>query len=224
MSVGGLCKRVSSFGFTLLERGYALDAKPHIVSTVKGKVKSVSWVRNESAALMVPALPRLDDYLQLIRDQEYSYLMHDGAAVQILYQYNDSEVSKHRLLYWPCPFDALDALEQETPVIDAIETTFLGNLRTETVLRGLLRFDYTPEYAAELHPASHLTLSGPDCRIPVHAPLSFDTFMRFVLENFYPRAWSDRKVMSHLAFEQEEICLAASESERIHLVWQYVSP
>lgn len=222
MSIGGLCKRVSSFGFTLLEQGYAVDAQPHAVSPVKGSIKALSWVRDKSAALILPALPRVDDYLRLIREREYSFLMRDGAAIQILYQYDRSNLVRHRLQYWPCPFDAEDMLEEfAEPIIDMLEILFLENVRSETVLRGLLRFDYAPDDAGMLHPASHLTMAGPECRIPVHAPLSFDTFMRFVLENFYRDAWSDEKVRAHFAFEQEVKSLQGGEEERVHLAWHY---
>ncbi len=222
MSISGLCKRVSSFGFTLLEQGYALDAQQHALSVVKGGVRALSWVRDGSTALILPASPRVDDYLKLLQNREYSFLMHDGAAVQVLYQYNGSSLVKHRLLYWPCPFEVERALQDYgQPIADLLETVFLGNTRTETVLRGLIRFDYAPAVAGEFHPASHLTMAHQECRIPIHAPLSFDTFMRFVLENFHPQAWRDGKVRAHFAFKQELTSLRAEENERVHLEWRY---
>jgi len=221
MTVAGLCKRVSSRGFTLLEQGFALDARPHAVSDVRGRVKAVSWVHDSSTSLMIPSLPKVDDYLGLVRSQNYSFLMQDGAAVQILYQYDGAQITRHRLLYWPCPFDAVEVFDYEIPVIDVFETLFLENVRTEAILRGLLRFDFAPDDAGELHPPSHLTLAAPDCRVPVHAPLSFDTFMRFLLENFYPQAWMDKKVKAHLAFAQETNCLRVEDNQRVHLAWQY---
>lgn len=206
----------------MLELGYALDAQPHAVSHVKGHVRSLSWVRDGSVALVLPGLPRIDDYVRLVRDREYSFLMHDGAAIQILYQYERSVLVRHRLLYWPCPFDAEDAFRQfGYPVVDLLEALFLGNIRTEVVLRGLLRFDYVPDAAREFHPASHLTLARSECRIPVHAPLSFDTFMRFVLENFYLEAWSDQKIAAHFACQQEVNSIHTRDLERVHLAWRY---
>ena len=222
MTIEGLCKRVSSFGFALLEHGYGLDAQTHSVSTIKGGIKALSWAGNDTSALMIPELPRVDDYLKLVRDRDYSFLMSDGAAIQILYQYNGSVLSKHRLLYWPCPFDAEELLkETDEPIVDALESVFMNDVRSETVLRGLLRFDYDPTSADNVHPASHLTLTHARCRIPVHAPLSFTTFMRFVLQNFHGDAFSDRKVRAHLVTEKEALCLKSKESNRLHLAWRY---
>lgn len=166
------------------------------------------------------------DYISIIEKRDYSYLMNDGGVIQIAFVYDGDRISRHRLLYYPCPF-LIDPHGMEgsdggsLPLIDFITDTFMDDLEDNMLLRSPFRFDYVPTEAADFHPASHFTINDPSCRIPVRSPLRFDTFIKFVLENFYIEAWQHGRIKQGLMFRQEEECLSVHDKRRIFLNWQY---
>jgi len=95
----------------------------------------------------------------------------------------------------------------------------MTELEESLLLRSPIRFDYTPTETAEFHPASHLTVNDPSCRIPARAPLSFDTFIKLIFENFYIEAWQSPSVSRGLAFAQEVECLSEHDKGRAYLQW-----
>jgi hypothetical protein len=97
----------------------------------------------------------------------------------------------------------------------------MSNLEENVFLRSPIRFDYSPAAAQEFHPASHLTMNSPECRIPARGPLRFDTFIKFLFENFYLDAWRHPDVQRSLAFTEEIECLTAHDRTRIYLQWAH---
>ncbi len=223
MSAEALCNRVTQFGFTLVAHDFALDAKQHIINRLSGSTKALIWARTENGTLITPNPLRVADYLALLAKQEYSYLMRDGAIVQVAYTLTKSTIDRHRLAYYPCPFNIKTSELQRYNggVLDYIVDNFMGDVEENVVLRSPIRFDYAPNAAQEFHPASHITINDPGCRIPARAPLTFDTFIKFLLENFYVDAWGERAVTAALRFSQEPDCLSAHDRGRAHLNWSH---
>jgi hypothetical protein len=221
MSAEALCKRVTEFGFKLLEHGFALDARQHTVARRSNSTKDLIWARDGAQALIISTPLRVADYLSLIERLEYSYLMHDGALVQIAYIIKNKKIEKHRLVFYPCPFEIVlaDLQRHEGGVLDYIIDNFMSNVEANVVLKSPIRFDFAPEAAQDFHPASHITINDPSCRIPVRAPLSFDTFMKFILENFYVDACHNREIMAALRFAIEPDCLSPHDRGRAFLNW-----
>ena len=223
MNVKKLCTHITDFGFALIEAGFALDAQTHVPDESKRNGTSLMWVRSQDAPLMVENPSTIDCYLSLIENRNYSYLMNDGGVIQIGFKYRGRRVEEHRLLYHPCPFLVTEEEVDEfgRGPIDFINGRFMDDVKDNVLLRSPIRFDYSPDAATESHPASHLTLDGLDCRIPVRSPLQFGTFIEFVLRNFYLDAWRHRVVdrLRHLRHEDEE-CLSNRDRRRIHLSWE----
>jgi hypothetical protein len=223
MSLVALCRRVTRFGFTLLEAEFALDARQHKIETLSATRESLTWTRDSSDTLMIGSPSRVDDYLSLLERQEYSYLMHDGGIIQISFVYEGNKINRHRLSYHPCPFriSRRDLEMFGGGLLDFIADGFMSNLEENVLLRSPVRFDYAPTAAADFHPASHITINDPNCRIPARSPLQFDTFIKFVLENFYLEAWHHPSVTRALAFSQEDECLSAHDRARAYLNWAH---
>lgn len=223
MSAEALCKRVTQFGFTLLEHEFALDARQHTLARLRGSTKALIWARTGDQTLITANPLRVADYLALLEGQEFSYLMHDGAMVQIAYTLTNANIDRHRLAYYPCPFDINPAelRRYDGGLLDYILENFMDDVESNVVLRSPIRFDYAPEAAGDFHPASHITINDPGCRIPARAPLAFDTFMKFLLENFYVAAWGQRAITAGLRFPQEPDCLSAHDRGRAHLSWAH---
>lgn len=223
MSAEALCKRVTQFGFTLLEHEFALDARQHKVAKLRGQTKTVIWARAGDETLITANPLRVADYLSLLQRQEFSYLMRDGAIVQIAYTLTKSAIDKHRLAYYPCPFhiNPSELRRYDGGIFDYIIENFMGDVEANVVLRSPIRFDYAPEAAQDFHPASHITINDPGCRIPARSPLTFDTFIKFLLENFYADAWGERAVTSALRFSNEPDCLSLHDQGRAYLNWSH---
>jgi hypothetical protein len=99
---------------------------------------------------------------------------------------------------------------------------FMGDLDEHLLLRSPIHFDLAPGATADFHPASHITINDPSCQIPARSPLKFDTFIKFVLENFYLQTWQHSKVRHALAFSQENECLSAHDKGRAYLNWAHM--
>jgi hypothetical protein len=221
MRVESLCKRITQFGFTLLETDFALDARSHQVDKLSRTKKSLTWARESSAPMVIGSPAKIADYLSLLERQDYSYLMNDGGVIQIAFVYDRGEIEQHRLSYHPCPF-LIERRELERfggGLLDFILNAFMSDLDETLLLRSPIRFDYAPSAAGHFHPASHITVNDPCCRIPVRSPLQFDTFIKFILENFYISAWQNRAVTRVLAFRQEHECLSVHDRSRAYLNW-----
>lgn len=223
MNAEALCRRVTEFGFKLLEHEFALDAQQHIVSRKAGHIKELMWARDGDKGLMVSNPFRIADYLALVEGRQYSYIMRDGAIIQIAFVIKDGSILKHRLALYPCPFEIteVDLRRYQGGIVDYITDHYANDLGANLVLKSPIRFDFAPDAAKEYHPASHITINDPDCRIPVRAPLSFDTFMKFILENFYLDVCAKKVVMASLHFVQEPDCLSAHDQARAFLHWTH---
>lgn len=223
MSVEALCKRVTEFGFKLLEHEFALDARQHTVARKSASTKDLIWAREGDRPLIFPNPLRVADYLSLIEKLEYSYLMRDGALIQIAYIITNGTIKKHRLAYYPCPFEIglTDLQRYGGSLFDYIIENFMSDVERTVVLRSPIRFDFAPEAAQDFHPASHITINDQSCRIPVRSPLSFDTFMKFILENFYVAAYGNRAIRAALRFSQEPDCLSPHDRGRAFLNWAH---
>lgn len=223
MTAYSLSKRITQLGFSLLSADFAMDARQHVVGRLSRTRSSVMWSRASTESMMIECPSRIQDYCKILENLEYSYLMNDGGVFQIAYTLNKARVESHRLLYFPCPFslDFERARAFEGGLLDFIKENYLENDGGNIVMRSPLRFDYTGNRVAEFHPASHLTINDPCCRIPARAPLQFDTFMKFILENFYLPAWKTAKILAELRFDQEDECLSDHDKSRAYLQWSY---
>ncbi|MFN7852645.1 MAG: DUF2290 domain-containing protein [Dolichospermum sp.] len=135
-------------------------------------------------------------YQELDKGKNYNFKMLDGALIQLLYTYKNSELVSHRLAFLPSPF-----LEdfQNNPEIYETEEIY-ADIIARNILPVPIRFDYDPDNHQELdHPKCHLTLGQfKNCRIPVCSPISPNTFISFILRSFYNTAF--RKFTNELVF------------------------
>ena len=170
MNVKQLCAHITNFGFDLVGAELALDVKYHIAKEMAGNRTSLIWVRDQDAPLLIGNPSTLDCYRSLIEAKDYSYLMNDGGVIQIALTYDGRRIEAHRFLYHPCPFPVTKAAVDEfgksgSGLLDFIDGNFMDNVKDNLLLRSPIRFDYAPDAATESHPASHLTLNDPECRV-----------------------------------------------------------
>ena len=156
--------------------------------------RRLTWATSDSVprALFRQNSATVSEYRSWVDYQGYSAVLYDGSLIQMSYDFENSELIGHRLLYFPCPFDLdnelLDALGL-VDVVDLYQNQDLSSVR----LRAPIRFDYNPDAASATHPASHMTFQSSHARIPVVSPLSPGHFIHFVFKNFYPSMWNAHK-------------------------------
>lgn len=132
-------------------------------------------------------VPYVELYGSLRESRSFNVRMLDGALIQLIYEFRDSVLLRHRLAYFPSP----DLMEfQNDPGLYEQERIYADVISKSTVTVPL-RFDFDARPGvpvSALHPVSHLTLGQYDaCRIPVSAGVSPTGFFSFLLHSFYSK-------------------------------------
>lgn len=223
MTVHALARRITQFGFDLISEDFALDAKYHRASPISPSAHTIVWERDSRSPVWCSCPATLEDYRAIIAARDYSYLLIDGAVVQVLMTLDHGSVAWHRLNYFPSPFrvSGTQLAEFGGGLLDYIDEVIREDLPAKIVSRSPFRFDFDPDNAGPDHPASHLTINEESCRIPARAPLSFDTFMKFILDNFYPHVFANERLRRMLSYEHEPDCLSQHDRARTYLQWSH---
>jgi len=184
----------------------------------------VAWhAHKQHAEFLVTQQHTYEQYLNWVENGSYSAILRDASLLQISYEVRDGRIVAHRLAYVPCPCitnqDLLDALLEEGHSIDEIVS--LCEHARDVVFRSPIRFDYDAANAKPGHPASHMTINSPDCRIACVAPMHVLRFVDFVYRHFYPKLWS-----AHATFFAEAAWrhiadggIVNDERTHLHLSW-----
>lgn len=131
----------------------------------------------------------LHEYFAIYKAGAYTALMSDYAILQISAWYHKEKIIEYRYVYHQCPFRQRDLIEAELLPIDVLELFDFSKHPEDLMLSALWRFELAPQDARPGHPASHVHVCDPSFRLGVAKSYSIRTFLRFVLEGFYPDAW-----------------------------------
>jgi hypothetical protein len=137
----------------------------------------------------------LEHYIQSVKRMDYLFCFQDGSLLQAEYRVENSEISYHRLCFFPCPFifekKELDyfGLSDFPFLFDA--TDFMDRIKLVTPMR----FDFNVNVNDELHSASHFTFNRNSFRLPAYGPISFAHFMGFILRYYYGIEYNDYNTM-----------------------------
>jgi hypothetical protein len=133
--------------------------------------------------------PYKDVYDELERNKSYNLKMLDGAILQIMYRFRNSEIESHRLAFFPSPY--LEEFQNNPEIYETDE--IYADIIMKNIVPFPIRFDFDSRedvHKVLEHPKSHLTLGQyRNCRIPVSAPLTPYCFISFILRNFYHTAY-----------------------------------
>ena len=122
-------------------------------------------------------------YQQIRENGLFNILFLDGALLQFMYMFDKNKLIKHRLAFYPSPI--LDSFQENS------ECYMNDDLYIEIIQRQIIpfpiRFDFDISAFQDIrHPKSHLTLGDVEgCRIPISAPLTPYSFLKFILSHFY---------------------------------------
>ena len=162
--------------------------------------------------------PTVDQYITWLENGDYSALLYDGSLIQIAYEVEGGEVSRHRLCYFPCPYDLdRNLLKEGVPIGDVVALY----RDSDALLRSPIRFDFDPQAAAQGHPASHFTINGINCRIACVAPLHVMRFLDFIFRQFHTQLHAAHRPFFATAHAQHigPPSLENDDHKQVHLTW-----
>lgn len=212
---------LNNFLYEAYGEGIFAHVNPHVVHEV-GPQKAVIQPNTEIGIIASGGMT-LEEYLSLIESGRYSAILFDYSLVALECTVIKGAISRHRYLYIPCPLK--DSVTRgrpvELPIGDFLEQLDPIEIRESIISQGFIRFDYTTDPTpSELHhPLSHVTLSSPNCRIALRAPISIADFLTFIFDNFYPgkeKTWL--KYQPFLTCPGEDT-IRTHETMRMHLYW-----
>lgn len=199
----------------------------------------MSWPRSRSDQQLFEEhqFGTVSEYKRYLLSRDYSCVLLDGSLLQLSWEFEFGELSKHRLCYFPCPV-VVDLQATDGESLEEIVDYELLRADTEDSwvasgpdgrmvyigpqglrLRSPLRFDYCRQSASPDHPATHLTVQTTDCRLPVAGPLSLGRFVRIVFGQFYPAMWQSHPAMSELPLGDLDHTLTEQERAHPHISW-----
>ena len=167
---------LDNFLTLLLRSDVALLTTKVIIQQKSPSLQRITWATNKGVPgdLFRNVTATVSEYREWIDEQGYSAVLYDGSILQMSYDFDNTELAGHRLLYFPCPFDFDQQLLEIFALVDVID--FYRDQETARVkLRSPLRFDYQPDIKSETHPSSHMTFQWSHARVPVMAQLALVT-------------------------------------------------
>lgn len=242
MTTKGVRREIERYAANLLEHEVAIEISAVVIREAGGK-SVVTWSSGTRSA-MPRARYRfgtIAEYRRLLEDRQFTILLYDGGLIRAQYEFRRNDVVAHSLGYYPCPVVFPDEYLNQGVSIGEIVDHFLSKALEERdwevyfdgsgvrstdaegppeptlLMRGPFRFDYDPEAEGDFHPASHVHLSVQECRLPVHAPLSFGQFMSFVFRNFYQHIWSDHSFIRDWPSDGPDRCILPDHESVLHL-------
>lgn len=212
----GVRREVDGFLRFLADQEIALLVNP---VTVAGSTVSWASAPGNARFLEERSTTTLRSYKHWIDTRSYSAVLMDGALLQITYEIVDRAITGHRLAFIPSPFNMDSALMQSEGLTDLVDLYETGQPQ-DVILRSSVRFDFDPSASDDVHPSSHLTINGKDCRIPCAAPLRLGHFADFIFRNFYRDVWNSYTYLRELSKERwGDHTITSVESSGIHLNW-----
>ena len=155
-------------------------------STKANCIESIDFGKQDISIVLDKNKTYREIYISLCESESYTCELIDGGLIQLMYEFKNNTIIKHRLAFFSSPDfplfpKDLDVLEEEKEEY----SDFIAN----NIVAFPIRFDFDSEVECcnpILHPASHLTLGQyQNCRIPVSSPVTPYQFFDFILRNFY---------------------------------------
>ncbi len=204
---------------SLIGQGLIDDQNFPYLRQVSSDCWEVTWSGAEHISVSLANVDYFEIHRELSDKRSYTAKLIDGALLQMMYLFEEENLIKHRLAYFPSP--------SLRPFLEEPETYLRDEVFVEIVSRRIIpfpiRFDFDIAAAQNMaHPICHLTLGDiENCRIPVSAPLTPRWFVEFVIRNFYHVAnfrFADFLPNHRCKLNQT---ITIEEAQMIHLVVNY---
>lgn len=215
---------IERLNLDLLESGLAIDQNTPVIYSLNRNETLVTWASDQNPPnFSAYPIHTVEEYLSFIKSRHFSVLLFDGSLLQITYTFEGNRLVKHRLCFCPCPFEEMpELLAEGEALLDVIELFISGEgekalLQYESGkmrLQSSIRFDFDEKSFGENHPASHLTLSNMECRIPVFAPLSIGHFIQFIFKHFFSKQWEKHSFIRQWSCKRLNRTITSEEEQK----------
>lgn len=180
------------------------------------KDESIYITGKQDLSIALKNIAYKEIYAVLDKEKNYNIKMIDGALIQFMYLFDNNELVKYRLAFFPSP--SLEEFQNNSEIYETDE--IYADIIAKNIIPTPIRFDYDPKNSIKIeHPNSHLTVGQyQNCRIPVSIPITPNIFIDFILRNFYHTAQD--KYMEKLSFNKVvlfENCIEDEEKSLLHI-------
>ena len=191
---------------------------PSIKVSKYGGIKSIAISGNTSYSAAMKNINYSDAYEEIESSNSYNLKMIDGGLIQLLYTISaGNELISHRLAFFSSPSHETYQNEPEIYEDDLLYADFLK----KNIVPFPIRFDYNSDVDKHIdvdHPKSHLTLGQYEaCRIPLTSPIGPGSFIKFIMQNFYNRAYKKHSEISELDCMTFSNTITDSECKVMHV-------
>ena len=172
----------------LVEKGLSDDQNFAFQQPVSSGFVKITFEGANQVSIALKDSVYKEIYEQLVQARAYNVMMLDGALIQMMYEFSDDTLRRHRLAFFPSPH--LEEFQNNPNIY--LDDEIYADVVAKNIVSFPIRFDYDDRdnhHQELVHPKSHLTLGQyENCRIPVTAPLTPVRFVDFILRNFYHTA------------------------------------
>ena len=202
----------------LVEVGLAEDQHFAFQRSHSGSLVEITFRGANQVSIALKDRTYDEIYQHLVQARAYNAKLPDGAMIQMMYEFSDNTLHRHRLAFFPSP--RLEEFQNNPNIY--LDDEIYADVVARNIVSFPIRFDYDVRSCVHVelvHPKSHLTLGQyENCRIPVTAPLTPVRFVDFILRNFYHTAFT--QYANDLPAFRESFAESISPAERnvIHLV------
>ena len=185
-TVAAVRKEIYDLTGAMVEVGLSIDQNYPTEKVVPGKAGGVTEITVPGSDEISAALknrPYAETYDALKDKRAYNIRMVDGALIQMRYRFENNQLTKHVLAFYPSP----DLIEyQNDPELYEDEILYADVIRKDVVTTPI-RFDFDDVSFKEfVHPKSHFTIGQyKNCRITVLTAMTPFRFINFILRAFY---------------------------------------
>jgi len=190
-------RQLKDITISLIEKSFSIHQNWPVF---KSDTRIIVWQNFKNIAFSLKDEAYHIIYSEIIKQEDYNFLLLDGAIIQMLYQFDHRDnIIGHVLAFYPHPSFIK---YQDFP--NEYEDLFYGDelfadMQEGKIITFPLRFDFSEIHNEIIHPKVHLTLGNfQDCRIPVSKPLSPKRFISFILRNFYLQKFIDADIEKFL--------------------------
>ena len=139
----------------------------------------------------------LQQYEYIITNGAYQCILFDGSIIRTYFKFDGSKLINHSHLWWPAPYTLprdtcsfMDEVDEENKddFLYPYNTFLQSSNWSELIrMRSPIRIDYDSYHEdSENHPLVHMHIQDSETRLNINEPISFYTFIKFIIKNFYP--------------------------------------
>lgn len=183
------CNEINAITTRLIELGLSNDQNYSFLKSVGRDRETVDFPRDQDFSIILKNVPYDELYATIKQAREYNVSLADGALLQLQYSFEEDEVVKHRLAFFPSP--DLTEYQNDPEVYD--QDIIYAEILDRRVVPTPIRFDFDRHsFISVQHPMSHVTIGQyKNCRIPLKSALSPFRFIEFILGSFYNTAFNN---------------------------------